>query len=242
MPNVSQNACTILYADDSSIFLSYTKKSILHTLINDALSCLGKWLFYNKLHLNTAKCHYIIFKTAQSKFFNNLNLSFEDELINRITDTKFLDFYIDSQLLWSVYLNNLSTKLARSVGILGTLCHYTSLDILISVYYSLIYSHLQYGIIIWGTAAAIQLNHVKILQKKSLRTIKLKYNCYSVSLTRELSVLLIDELYLYTCSLLMFNVLHNLIPNTITSLFQCINHIHFHNTRLAATGLNLSHI
>ena len=286
LPNFFQNAHAVLYADDSSIFFSHEDRFILQNLVNDALVSLGKWLFYNKLHLNVAKFHYIIFKTSKS--LTNFNLIFGNESLNRVSSAKFLGFCIYSELSWTVHLNMLSTKLARTVGILIfgneslnrvnsakflglciyselswtvhlnmlstklartvgiliTLRYYTNIDILMSVYYSLVYSYLQYGIILWGIAANVHLNPIKILQKKALRfrVIIFQSNMYpSILLARGLHVLLLDELYLYSCLLFMFGVCHNLFPCTITSLFQHTNEIHCYNTRLSSTGLNLFH-
>ena len=240
--HVFQNAHAVLYADDSSIFVSHKDRFILQNLINDALVSLGKWLFNNKLHLDVAKCHYIIFKTLKSKSLTNFNLIFGNESLNRVNSTKFLGFYIDSELLWTVHLNMLLTKLARTNGMPITLRYYTNIDILMSVYYSLVYSYLQYGIILWGIAANVYLNPIKILQKKALRFIIFQSNMYpSILLARGLHVLLLDELYLYLCLLFMFSVCHNLFPCTITSLFQHTNDIHCYNTRLSSTGLNLVH-
>ena len=108
-------------------------------------------------------------------------------MIHRVTDTKLLGFYIDSQLLWSVHLNKLSTKLARSVRILGNLRYYTSLDILISVFYSFIYSRpftIRYYSM--GYSRCSSLKPSQNMTKKALRAIKFKKNRYSsVSLARE---------------------------------------------------------
>ena len=94
---------------------------------------------------------------------------------------------------WTVHLNMLSTKLARTVDILITLRYYTNIDILMRVYYSLVYSYLQYSIILWGKAANVHLNPIKIYRKK-LSVIIFQSNMYpSILLACGLHVLLLDE-------------------------------------------------
>ena len=75
---------TLYYMPMTLPYFLVIKIVFLQNLINDALVRLGKWLFYNKLHLNIAKCHYIICKTSKSNFLTNFNLIFCNESLNRV--------------------------------------------------------------------------------------------------------------------------------------------------------------
>ena len=60
---------------------------------------------------------------------------------------------------------------------LNSYCHnvqnrpFVNNDILKNIYYSLVYSHLVYGIHVWGTACDTELNKILILQKRVVRLI-----------------------------------------------------------------------
>ena len=62
-------------------------------------------------------------------------------------------------------------KIRRSTGILSKLRYYVGLDILLSLYYALIYPFLTYGIIMWGNTYKTTLQPILILQKRAMRLI-----------------------------------------------------------------------
>ena len=45
-------------------------------------------------------------------------------------------------------------------------------DSLVTLYHSLIQPHLEYGLMLWGSANKTQINELFLLQKKAIRVIK----------------------------------------------------------------------
>ena len=62
-------------------------------------------------------------------------------------------------------------KIRRGIGILSKIRHYITKDILKSLYFTLIYPFLIYGLIPWGNAYNPSLQPIYILQKKAVRVI-----------------------------------------------------------------------
>ena len=62
----------------------------------------------------------------------------------------FLGLQLDSQMTWQAHINALAGKINRSLGILNRLKHYLPLNIKKLMYNSLVLSHLNYGILLWG--------------------------------------------------------------------------------------------
>ena len=60
--------------------------------------------------------------------------------------TKYLGVILDDKLSWYQHITNLEDKLPRSLGIFCMTRHYLSPSALKSVYFCLVYSHLQYAI------------------------------------------------------------------------------------------------
>ena len=56
-------------------------------------------------------------------------------------DAKYLGVHLDKYLSWDLQTNQLSKKLSRANGILSKLRHFALKKTLISVYYSIFYSH-----------------------------------------------------------------------------------------------------
>ena len=61
LSNVSKKLCSILFTDDTSVFLEGDNLNSLSTIINEELNKLSIWLASNKLPLNIEKSHYVIF-------------------------------------------------------------------------------------------------------------------------------------------------------------------------------------
>ena len=71
--------------------------------------------------------------------------------IRQKTCAKYLGVLIDEQLLFKDHINFLKQKLNRANGILAKLRHHLpSDDILKTVYYSLVDTHLRYACQVWG--------------------------------------------------------------------------------------------
>ena len=78
---------------------------------------------------------------------------------------------IDSTLSWKDHITNLSKKLSRSIGILYKLRPFVNLEIMKNVYYALFYSHLVYGIQVWGSSCDTLIGSIQVLQKRVVRLI-----------------------------------------------------------------------
>ena len=76
-----------------------------------------------------------------------------------------------THLNWKHHVDCIVKKIRRSTGILSKLRYYVGLDILLSLYYALIYPFLTYGIIIWGNTYKTTLQPILILQKRAMRLI-----------------------------------------------------------------------
>ena len=70
---------------------------------------------------------------------------------------------------WDTHISSIVKKVCTGIFMIRTLRFSVSQKILIAVYYAYIYSHLSYGVILWGNHTSVQ--KLLILQKKVLRLI-----------------------------------------------------------------------
>ena len=84
---------------------------------------------------------------------------------------KYLGILIDSTLSWINHIDNISTKVSKSVGLLYKIRNFVDIKIIKTLYHSLVYPHLIYAIEVWGSANETHLNKILILQKKIVRLI-----------------------------------------------------------------------
>ena len=72
-----------------------------------------------------------------------------DVFLQQVSIAQYLGVTIDEKLTRHQHLQELCNRLLRSVGIISKLRHYVDIPTLISIYYTLVNSHLQYGILCW---------------------------------------------------------------------------------------------
>ena len=84
---------------------------------------------------------------------------------------KYFGIFMDCNLNWKDRVPELSKTISSSIGILLKLRNFVTIDILIQVYYSIIYPFLIYGILVWGNTYKTNIEPLVILQKKAIRII-----------------------------------------------------------------------
>ncbi len=99
---------------------------------------------------------------------HNVTLILNRKAISEKDHVKYLGVLMDQHLTWKYQITNVSRKVSRGVGILAKLHNFVNLDILINIYYCLVYSHLTYGIEAWGSAGKTETEKLHILQKKAV--------------------------------------------------------------------------
>ena len=150
---------------------------------------------------------------------------------------KYLGLISDSNLNWKPYLHKLSNKISRGIGELSKIRYYVNSNILLQLYYLLIYPFLTYGLSIWGNKNyySSTLRPLLILQKRGICTITfLEPDKLSKPLFKELEILKLTDLVTIYNALLTYQYHHNLLPSSFENCFQTVASIHSYNTRLAS--------
>ena len=99
LSSVSKSCFSVLFADDTNVFIKGKNLQELCNRLNDELNNIQNWLSCNKLSLNVLKTHYIIF-TPRNKIVDSIDIKINNTSIERVYSTKFLGVHIDSQLSW----------------------------------------------------------------------------------------------------------------------------------------------
>ena len=169
LPNISKILNFYLFADDTNIYYENDSLEEMEKIINIELKKLLLWLRINRLSLNISKTNFVIFRPYNKKLKYITTLKINKKAITEKSHIKYLGIIIDSSLTWKHNLFNISIKISRSIGILCKLKKILNQNMLINLYYSLIYSHIVYCIQAWGIAGETELNHILILQRRSVR-------------------------------------------------------------------------
>ena len=115
--NVSRHCFSILFADDTKMFISGKILGVLCSQLNEDLREIQEWLNCNKLSLNVLKTNYMIF-TPRNKIIEDIDVQLYAVNIQHVFVTKFLGVQIDSNLTWKHHIEYTCKKLSTCVGIL----------------------------------------------------------------------------------------------------------------------------
>ena len=109
LSTVSNALFTILFADDTSIFLSDKNYDTLLNTMNNELLIITKWLSANKLSLNIKKTHYMVFSGKKSNL-SNCDVRINNQTISKVSEIKFLGVLVDEKLSWKSHIAYISKK------------------------------------------------------------------------------------------------------------------------------------
>ena len=113
-----------------------------------------------------------------------------------------------------------TNKLSKVTGILNRLKHVYPQQVLLLIYNSIFISHINYGLLLWGT----QLTEVFHLQKKAVRIITCsQYLSHSEPLFKLLDLLKVQDLYKLKVLKFYYNLSYKLLPSYFDTYLEVIN-------------------
>ena len=222
---------SILFADDTSVFIDGTSYDEIIETLNQELLKVNIWLMANKLTINTEKTHYMVFHRSRIKC-TKLNVVIQDRIIDTTKNVKFLGVLLNDKLTWTDHIMYVKNKISKSIGILYKTRQYLNKNTLRNLYFTFIYPYLIYCVEVWGNACATHLDPLIILQKKCIRTITFSSRLeHTAPLFDQLDILNFNKLVTQRIALLMYKHSNNTLPQPIHILFSRNDEFHNHNTR-----------
>lgn len=210
---------SIQYADDTSIIISDKQIPTLAEKCKIVLNEIYTWLNANKLSLNLSKTSYLIFSNKNDDI--DLQLELNGIRIERTTHTKILGIIIDDKLSFKRHIDNTVNKLLKFTYILYRLKDVVPKSALLTLYNSLIYSHLLYGITAWGSASNYIIRPLILLQKRIVRTLggARSFIDHTNPMFKNLQVLKLNDIYKLQVAVNMHKVFYRNMPTLIMESF-----------------------
>ena len=221
------------FADDTCITFSAKKIKTVETVLNCDLKILSDWLKANRLSLNVDKSKLILFKSKRKIIpENSFSIKLNGHRLETTDNVKYLGLYLDKNLSFDYHINQLSKKLGRANGILAKLRHFTPKDTLISIYYSIFYSHILYGCPVWSLTSVNNLQIISVLQKKCLRIINFaQFNSHTNKLFFDNKIIKLEDIIKLQLMKLVFDFKHKNLPDELSNLFRLNSEINSYYTR-----------
>ena len=160
------------YADDTSTLLRSKSIQELESIYNKELSYVTDWLNANKLTLNVEKSNLVLFRSTK-KTVETLNIKIKGEQIQEKDYTKYLGILIDNKLSWNCHIKHVNLKISKGIGILTKL-RCLSKGVLRTLFYAFVQPHIDYGLLVWGSATPNNLKSIKQKLQKAVKKILFK--------------------------------------------------------------------
>ena len=180
---------------------------IIISLFNNEFDKINEWIMANKLSPNVKKSKFMLFHMPQ-KSIQKPTLNIGKSLLECVDCFIFSGIHFDKHLSWDEHNHTISNKITKTIGILYKLKHHIPLNILLTVYNTLILPHINYGILSWG----LKSDRILKLQKKAVCIITSKFNAHSEPIFKRLNVLKVDFLYQMKLLIFGYKLEHETLP------------------------------
>ena len=235
--NDLHKACSLgntrIFADDTNIFFKCKNTDEITSKGNEIMLHLNKWFIANKLTLNSEKSNFVIFRSNR-KGITNLpeEIKFENSTIKRAKSVKYLGVILDEHLNWNEHISDVCNKLKRYFKTFYCIRRYIKIEQIKTIYYALIYSRINYGITVYGSANKTKLARIQTLQNKLLKVLLAKRYRYSTNhLHNELNILKVSDISKVDTLTFVHNYFNNKLPKVFNNYYNVFSNIHNINTR-----------
>jgi hypothetical protein len=125
-----------------------------------------------RLLINTDKTFFLVAHSSYAKInIENKIILSNGIAIMRVVKAKHLGLIIDEHLKWDAHCEHLSKKVSSASGILWKMRRRLPFKIKKNIYHTLLETHLNYMIVIWGSASDVAINSIQTAQNRALRNV-----------------------------------------------------------------------
>ncbi len=115
----------------------------------------------NRLSLNVPKCEFMLIVMYQSLAkIPEMSIHINNEPLHKVTISKYLGMFIDSNLKWDDLINNMIPKISAKIGTLRSLRNIVPTDTLIQIYNAIVQPHMDYGDAVYDSASQTSKNRL----------------------------------------------------------------------------------
>ena len=166
-PDECEYSESLLFADDDKVFRIIQCISDCLRLQSD-LNRLFEWCSTWKIHLNLTKCNFIYFSNKRNKIDFVYRLG--DHVIEKVDVIKDLGVYFSSNMIFRYHIEKTVSSSLRMLGFVYRTCKaFDDVDVLISLYKSLVRTKVEYCSSIWSPTQDYLIKKVERVQKRLVR-------------------------------------------------------------------------
>ena len=232
LPNCCPLGKIRIFADDTNVFFHSENIKELISTAKTIMIQLNSWFNSNKLTLNANKSSFTIFKSINKHIYLPKSIEFLNFKIERTASIKFLGIILDQHLTWEQHINEVCNKLRSLFHVFYSIRRYLAKENIKTLYYTLIYSRIKYGLAVYGQAGITKLNKIQFLQNQLLKVLSSKKFRYSTDkLHNEFEILKVKDMVNQEILTFVHNYFSNSLPTAFNNYYETLISIHGINTR-----------
>ena len=239
LPSVLPPDSTVLFADDTTIFIISDDLPSLNSALQLTLDLANLWLERNGLQLNTLKTKCMLIHSARKKVSSGLKLMIDGMEVEQVRVFKFLGVLVNDTLTWSDHIDMVCNKVTRGLNLLRRLSWFLPQPLLLLYLKSYILPTFDYCDVVWSGCTRDEALRLETLLNFACRTVLRRRRDYSASSARgELGLSTLSARRKLHLAQTMFKCLSSQSPPYLSQLFSSPNS--HYNTRSSSTcQLNL---
>ena len=212
-----EHCSAILFADDTTLYKSHRNIRYLKWCIEQDLKTISDWFKANKLTLNLEKTEYMFFGARPIKIKPTLEI--DNVTLQPVESVKFLGLWLDQNLNWDTHVNKLIAKIKRNMHLLRTPRHLFNKKTLKLIYHAHIQSHINYGLILWGSMT--RQNNLLRLQSVQNKCVEIISGNKNIELNfKGQKIMNIKELIKLQEIKVGYRLINKMLPNKISQQMQ----------------------
>ena len=161
-----------LYADDTVIYVTESDIKLAENLLQQDLNSLQNWCNMNKLTINCKKTKYCVYgmrSIVKKSKAQNLVLSLNNQILDRVCSYKYLGFALDEHLNFNKHIKDMKQLITHKLYLLSKIRRYITFEASINIFKTMVLSLIEYGDIIYNGTMQNNLNDIDKLFYRGLR-------------------------------------------------------------------------
>lgn len=217
MVNVVKSCDMFMFADDTCILYGHEDLSVVQAYLQQDFDNITRWAHDNGIILNVKKTNIMHICSSHRKRDKETMLAvqghsydclhYDDsapcgcQLIQQVEACKYLGVVVDNKFNWERHVNHLLGKLRLLLFKFNQLKYCVPRSVLYSVYFALVDSIIDYGIVTYGSTFNVHINKIKQLQLRFVKMLvsedlKNKAKANYETLFKKCNILPVDKKFL----------------------------------------------
>ena len=100
---------------------------------------------------------------------NALDFKIRQTILTKVSTVRCLGVTLDENLNFKDHVNKVTSNISKSVGVMRRLYCQLPVNVMIILYYSLMYSHLTYALLAWGRSGSTNAAKIECAHRRACK-------------------------------------------------------------------------